>query len=89
MKYKRGFRILTPGWLDGISLIPFNHCLLSAVDDKTITSLKQGQDFDVIAMVKKSSKVKYGYQGKMLNIEEIYSKTESVVVIQNICFLLK
>lgn len=41
---------------------------------KTITALKQGQNLDVIAMVKKSSKVKYGYQGKMLNIKEIYSK---------------
>ena len=41
---------------------------------KTITALKQGQGLDVIAMVKKSSKVKYGYQGKMLNIKEIYSK---------------
>lgn len=41
---------------------------------KTITALKQGQGLDVIAMVRKSSKVKYGYQGKMLNIKEIYSK---------------
>ena len=41
---------------------------------KTITALKQEQGLDVIAMIKKSSKVKYAYQGKMLNIKEIYSK---------------
>lgn len=41
---------------------------------KTITTLKQEQNLDVIAMIKKSSKVKYVYQGKTLNIKEIYSK---------------
>ena len=41
---------------------------------KTITAIKQEEKLDVIAMVKKSSKVKYGYQGKMLNIKEIYRK---------------
>ena len=41
---------------------------------KTITALKQEQNLDVIAMIKKSSKVKYVYHGKMLNIKEIYSK---------------
>lgn len=41
---------------------------------KTVTALKQEQDLDVIAMIKKSSKVRYGYQGKLLNIKEIYSK---------------
>ena len=43
---------------------------------KTITALKQGQNLDVIAIVKKSSKVKYGYEGKMLNIKEIYSRNK-------------
>ena len=43
---------------------------------KTITALKQEQKLDVIAMVKKSSKVKYGYQGKALNIKEIYSQNK-------------
>ena len=40
---------------------------------KTIQSLKKEEDMDVIAMVKKSSKIKYGYQGENLNIKEIYS----------------
>ena len=43
---------------------------------KTIAALKQEQKLDVIAMVKKSSKVKYGYQGKALNIKEIYSQNK-------------
>lgn len=41
---------------------------------KTVTVLKQEQELNVIAMIKKSSKVKYGYQDKLLNIKEIYSK---------------
>ena len=41
---------------------------------KTIVALKQEQKLDVIAMVKKSSKVKYAYQGEMLDIKKIYSK---------------
>lgn len=43
---------------------------------KTITALKQEQKLDVIAIVKKSSKIKYGYQGEMCNIKEIYSKNK-------------
>ena len=43
---------------------------------KTITALKKEQNLDVIAMIKKSSKVKYAYQGKMLNIKEIYSRNK-------------
>ena len=43
---------------------------------KTIAALKGEQKLDVIAMVKKSSKVKYGYQGKALNIKEIYSQNK-------------
>lgn len=41
---------------------------------KIITALKQEQNLDVIAMIKKSSKIKYSYQGKELNIKEIYNK---------------
>lgn len=41
---------------------------------KTITALKQEQGLDTIAMVKKSSKIKYGYAGDRSNIKEIYSK---------------
>ena len=41
---------------------------------KTIVALKQEQKLDVIAMVKKSGKVKYAYQGEMLDIKKIYSK---------------
>ena len=41
---------------------------------KTIVALKQERKLDVIAMAKKSSKVRYGYQGGMLNIKEIYSQ---------------
>ena len=41
---------------------------------KTITALKTEQDLDVIAMVKKSSKVKYFYHGEMLDIKKIYSR---------------
>lgn len=43
---------------------------------KTISALKQEQDLDVIAMIKKSSKIKYAYQDKLLNIKEIYSKNK-------------
>lgn len=41
---------------------------------KSIIALKQSQKLDVIAMVKKSSKVKYVYQGESLDIKQIYSK---------------
>lgn len=41
---------------------------------KTITAIKKRENLDVIAMIKKSSKVKYSYQGKQLNIKEIYSQ---------------
>ena len=43
---------------------------------KRISALKQEQDLDVIAMIKKSSKIKYAYQDKLLNIKEIYSKNK-------------
>lgn len=43
---------------------------------KTIMALKKEQKPDVIAMVKKSSKVTYGYQGKTLNIKEIYRRNQ-------------
>ena len=38
-----------------------------------ITAIKS-RNMDVIAMVKKSSRIKYCYQGKKLNIKEIYSQ---------------
>jgi len=41
---------------------------------KTVVALKQDHGLDTIAMVKKSSKVKYGYQGRCYNIKEIYSR---------------
>ncbi len=41
---------------------------------KVITALKQEQNLDTIAMVKKSSKIKYGYQEGSFNIKEIYNK---------------
>lgn len=43
---------------------------------KTIVTLKQERKLDIIAMVKKSSKVKYAYQGEMLDIKKIYSKNK-------------
>ena len=49
----------------------FDSCFSS---HKMITALKLERKLDVIAMIKKSSKVKYGYQNEMLNIKEIYSK---------------
>lgn len=41
---------------------------------KSIVALKQERKLDVIAMAKKSSKVKYAYQGELLDIKKIYSK---------------
>ena len=41
---------------------------------KTIIALKQERKLDVISMVKKTSKIKYGYQGENLDIKKIYSK---------------
>jgi len=41
---------------------------------KSIVTLKQEQKLDVIAMVKKSSKVKYAYHDEMLDIKQIYNK---------------
>ena len=43
---------------------------------------------DVIAMIKKSSRIKYSYGGKQLSIKEIYSKNKSAMADQNICCLL-
>lgn len=43
---------------------------------KTIQALKKEENLDVIAMVKRSSKIKYGYQCKNLNIKEIYSRNK-------------
>ena len=41
---------------------------------KTITALKTDCELDTIAMVKKSSKIKYGYQNGKYNITEIYKQ---------------
>lgn len=43
---------------------------------KTIQTIKKEENLDVIAMIKKSSKIKYGYQDKNLNIKEIYSRNK-------------
>lgn len=43
---------------------------------------------DVIAMIKKSSRIKYAYCGEQLNIKEIYSRKKNAVETQNICFPL-
>ena len=41
---------------------------------KVVAALKQEHGLDTIAMVKKSSKIKYGYQDGHFSIKEIYSK---------------
>ena len=41
---------------------------------KTITAVKTDEGMDTIAMIKKSSKIKYGYQDGSFNIKEIYSQ---------------
>jgi hypothetical protein len=41
---------------------------------KTITALKTNCELDTVAMVKKSSKIKYGYQGGRYSIKEIYKQ---------------
>ena len=41
---------------------------------KTITALKNDCGLDTVAMIKKSSRIKYDYQGNRLNIKEIYGK---------------
>ena len=41
---------------------------------KVVAALKQEHGLDTIVMVKKSSKIKYGYQDGRFNIKEIYSK---------------
>jgi hypothetical protein len=40
-----------------------------------ITGIKS-RNMDVIAMIKKSSRIKYGYEGENLNIKEIYSRNK-------------
>jgi hypothetical protein len=40
-----------------------------------ITAIKS-RNMDVIAMLKKSSRIKYGYEGENLNIKEIYSRNK-------------
>ena len=40
-----------------------------------ITAIKS-RDIDVIAMIKKSSRIKYSYNGESLNVKEIYSRNK-------------
>ena len=40
-----------------------------------ITAIKS-RNMDVVAMIKKSSRIKYGYSGEQLNIKEIYSRNK-------------
>lgn len=127
-RYTRGFRMLTLGWSDGVTMIPINTCLLStenqanrlnegfSVDPKSngakmrkmavkkateaapelvsnamkagiqadyvlfdswfsspkvIRAMKE-KGLDVVAMVKKSSKIHYRFQEKMLSCKEIF-----------------
>ena len=120
-RYTRGFRMLTLGWSDGVTMIPINACLLStenaanrlcgshavspksnggkvredvaselvsnAIDagiqagyvlldswfssPKVIRSMKE-KGLDVVAMVKRSSKIHYRFQEKMLSCKEIF-----------------
>lgn len=51
------------------------------------TAIKS-KTMDVIAMLKKSSRIKYQYQGEKLNIKEIYAMNKKVTSDQNICFPL-
>ena len=41
-----------------------------------ITAIKS-KDLDVIVMIKKSSRIKYGYEDEQLNIREIYSRSRN------------
>ena len=127
-RYTRGFRMLTLGWSDGVTMIPVNACLLStekaanrlcesvAVSPKSngakarelavkkgteaaselvsnaiaagiqanyvlfdswfsspkvICSMKE-KGLDVVAMVKRSSKIHYRFQEKMLSCKDIF-----------------
>lgn len=45
---------------------------------KTITALKTDCGLDTIAMVKKSSKIQYGYQDGKYNIKEIYRQCKKL-----------
>lgn len=44
MKFKKGFRLMTLGWSDGVSFIPINFALLASNDDKKV--LGPIQNFD-------------------------------------------
>ena len=44
MKFKKGFRLMTLGWSDGVSFIPINFALLASTDDKKV--LGPIQSFD-------------------------------------------
>nr|WP_275443593.1 hypothetical protein [Petralouisia muris] len=55
---------------------------------KTITALKTDCGLDTIARVKKSSKIKYGYQDGRYNIKEIYRQRKNAEDAPSICFPL-
>ena len=46
------------------------------------------KDMDVIAMIKKSSRIKYSYCGEQLKSKRSIPGTKNAVVDQSICFLL-
>lgn len=77
MNYKKGYRMLT--LLDtavsaGLSAeyVLFNSWFSNPAQ---ITAIKR-KGMDVIAMIKKSSRIKYTYNDEQLNIKEIYSKNK-------------
>ena len=127
-RYTRGFRMLTLGWSDGVTMIPVNSCLLSTENERnrlnestTVApksngaavrkmAVKKGTDaaselisdaieagiqadyvlfdswfsypkviramkekgLDVVAMVKKSGKIHYRFQEKMVSCKQIF-----------------
>ena len=129
-RYTRGFRMLTLGWSDGVTMIPVNGCLLStenqdnrlnesldvdpksngakarkmavkkateAASDLVSNALEAGiqadyvlfdswfsspkviramkeKDLDVVARVKKTSKIHYRFQEKQLSCKEIFQQ---------------
>ena len=49
MKFKKGFRLMTLGWSDGVSFIPINFALLASADDKKV--LDPIQSFDKRSLI--------------------------------------
>lgn len=79
MTYKKGYRMLTLSWSDGNTLISVNSCLLASAKESNVIGQIRNFDkrnMDVIAMIKKSSRIRYEYRGEQLNIKEIYSRNK-------------